>query len=119
MGYGEDKEQACYELFGQYLDVCNKALEIGGSRFPYKQMFDAAQRVEVARKVEVKVGGLEDLYVIQMGDRKITYDRHDLCEDCNCDGKWFIDVSYLTGVVENPDLYIQNPALINWEWVLE
>ncbi|MGH1402624.1 MAG: hypothetical protein ACRBDL_00115 [Alphaproteobacteria bacterium] len=119
MGEGDEKEQASYILFGQYLDVCNKALELGGNRFPYKQIFNAAKRVDRARKIEVKIGGVDESYVIQMQDGQIVYDRHDLCADCNCDGEWNIHDSYLIDVVKNSDLYIQNPAKINWEWILE
>lgn len=104
-------------LIQSYLDVCNKSLSRNKTRFPFKQIFEAAIKYDHGRKIEVQIGEHPDTYVLEFEDDSLTVKPHSKCKNCNCDGHWRVDDNYLIDVVGNPEVYIDNPAKINWEWM--
>ncbi len=108
-------------LFQKYLDVCNSAMEANKTRFPFKQILAAARKNAAARTVEVQI--IDDRpsadIMIRIKSDKITAEDHKACPNCQCDAKWSVNKSYLLDVVNNPDVYIQNPARIDWDWIYD
>jgi len=102
-----------------YIRVCNEALSLNKDRFPFKQILGAARKSEKGRPVEVKVldGGPGDVYVFKLRGDGIFFEPHESCENCDCVRTWKTDIPYLKAIAENPEIYIQNPAKINWEWM--
>jgi len=112
------QKQLDYTLLIQsYLDVCNKSLLHNKARFPFKQIFEAALKYDHGRKIEVQIGQHPDTYVLEFEKDFLTVQPHSKCGNCNCDGHWKVDDDYLFDVVGNPEIYINNPAKINWEWM--
>ena len=108
------------DLLVQYLDVCNVALERNKDRFPFKQILGAAQQAETGRLIELQISGDERAsYVMQIEQGQIIAKPHSDCGECSCDRKWNVESSYLEEVAGNPQIYIENPAKINWEWMYD
>lgn len=116
-----DASDSNMNLFQQYLDVCNHALEANKDNFPFKYIIEAARKSADSRTIEVRV--IDDRpsadIMIRMEPDKITAEDHKACPNCRCDAKWSVNKSYLLDVVNNPDIYIQNPARINWDWMYD
>ncbi|MGN7438968.1 MAG: hypothetical protein ACTHOO_10040 [Alcanivorax sp.] len=93
------------------------SLENNKNRFPFKQIFEAAENQKQGRKVEVEIPGYPNSFVFEINGGSITAKPHSSCGDCNCDGHWRVNDDYLLDVVGNPEVYIENPAKINWEWL--
>lgn len=109
-----------YELIQRYADVCNQALLQNKDRFPFKQILGAAKDSESGCVVEVSVSGdLSSSYVFEVRKSGIFAKPHDDCAHCNCDRSWSVEKSYLQRVAEDPLSYIENPAMIDWEWMYD
>lgn len=108
------------DLIKCYFSVCNKALDLNKERFPFKQILGAAKASEKGRQVEARVSDHPDaVYVIEIKQGVIASRPHVDCEDCNCVRGWCVTKNYLEDVVKNPQIYIGNPAKINWEWMYD
>jgi hypothetical protein len=107
------------ELLEQYITICNEALQKNKDRFPFKEILNAARENGDKKFVDISVvdDNPEAEFVIHMDGSQIRAEDHESCERCNCSQKWKIRKSYLLDVVSNPDIYIENPAKIDWEWL--
>lgn len=109
------------DLFAQYLEVCNQALQASKHKFPFQQILGAAQQMNSSRKTEVFV--IEDrpqsTYVLLVNNEGIVAKAAASSEKCDCLGEWRVTRSYLEDVIQNPQKYIENPAKINWDWLLD
>lgn len=107
------------EVFKRYLTVCNQAIEANKERFPFKQILLAARERNKDRIVEVEVFDTRPLetYALYWGPSGALFKRHENCENCECDAKWRVSLNYLKQVTKNPQLYVSNPAMIDWEWL--
>ena len=108
------------DMFRKYLDICNEALAANKNRFPFKQILNAAQQDNINKQIEVSIidDKPQSSYVIQLADHHISALPHTSCQDCSCHSKWIIPRSYIESVLKKPEIYIQNPAKLNWEWLL-
>jgi hypothetical protein len=109
-------------LMTEYLSICNKALEKNSDKFPYKQILQSIQSKDKGETVEVHI--IDDYFTPHF---RIKIDQ-DHVKISNCAGKdgccracikrqWHIQSSYLQDVIDHPDTYINNPALMNWDWL--
>lgn len=114
-------DNAHEDLFAQYLEICNQALQESKHKFPFQQILGAARRVNSSRKTEVFV--IEDrpqsTYVLSVNDKGIAAEPAASSDNCDCQGEWRVARSYLEDVIQNPQKYIENPAKINWDWLLD
>jgi hypothetical protein len=108
-----------YELFQSYLQVCNQALDLNRERFPFKQVLGAAQKAGKERRIQVCIveGNPAAEFVIKIEGNKLKGEQKDTCSGCGCAGQWRVSQRYMEDVVENPDLYINNPAKLDWDWL--
>lgn len=112
-----------HELLKDYIAVCNRAIEANRDVFPYKEIFSA---LEQSDPEPVSVSVVDDRpkreYELSVeggsGPCHIVCDSACNCADDGCDKHWRVAKSYLLEVVNNPQPYIQNPALIDWDWML-
>lgn len=109
----------CDLLVQQYISVCNKALHSNANRFPFKQIIKAAQTAGENEPVEVIITHTNafEKYIFYLQSNGISYEPHGNCGDCKCVRSWKVSRKYFEDVVQNPDKFIQNPALINWDWL--
>ena len=108
-------------LFSQYLAICNQAIQENQGKFPFHQIWSA---IDKSKTETIDVQIIDD-YSIPHFRMKFT-DNHLTESGCArgsgcCGGctkkRWQVAASYLNDVVDNPERYIRNPAMINWEWL--
>lgn len=115
-------------LFKSYIDVCNQALIANEDKFPYNRILSVIGKDHHLKPVRVNIindmGQVE--FNLQLMNNKIIYNER-VCNKSACGGccgtcfdnsdVWKVCASYLNEVVTAPEKYIQNPALLDWEWV--
>lgn len=108
-------------LFQRYLEICNKALENNKNRFPYKEILKALEGLQEDENIKVCI-------IDDHPQAELIMKRHnDSVTAIPCSKKlralnakrWNVTKSYLEDVTKNPEMYIENPALINWDWISE
>jgi len=110
------------QLFLDYIAVCNKALEANKDKFPFSQILAAAkiQPDFVPTHVRIIDDMVEPHFQLRLTNDHIECQKN--CETCGglCDQnaqKWQVKTSYLKHVIDHADDYIQNPAMLDWEWI--
>lgn len=112
----------CSDLvFQKYIEVCNEALRCNEDRFPFKHILEAARNNKKGRVVEVCIldNDVRDSYALSIENGKLKMRAHSDCANCLCDAQWNVSKHYLKEVVSNPEIYIHNPAKIDWEWMYD
>ena len=109
-------ERPIDDLFNQFLEVCNQAMEAHKDEFPYKQIWEAAEQLQREKGLHVTIYDDEP-----KGDFQLRLqDKHiELLSDSEDDSGegWRINKSYMKRVVENPEEYIEEPAKLDWDWL--
>lgn len=109
-----------YELFIQALNVTNAAMEANQHSLVLKPML-AACALELENKdfaVEIHDDVPEhpvDFYTIRMVG--ITFVLVSHSKTPSADSAWKVSVNYLQDVVDHPRHYIENPALLAFDWL--
>lgn len=103
-------------LFEQYLHICNEAMKAHKDQFPYKQIWDAVERLQAGEEIDLTIydDAPQSHYKVRLKDKHIdvvTTDHEDEHRG------WKINTSYLRKVVEHPDEYINHPAKLDWDWL--
>lgn len=113
MGSASNKHE---QLFRQYVEVCNRALEANKDKFPYKQLWDVTQAVMKDETIPVAIYDDQPkaTYALRFKDHHIDADA---VEQELEEHPWHLNTSYLEEVVSHPDDYINNPAKIDWDWL--
>ena len=108
-------------LLARYLDVCHQAIACNRDRFPFKQIWNAVQEAEQGKTIEVTITGGPDLasYAMTLKGHDISVVPHDSCANCQCDRKWSVRKDYLETVIRSPEIYVRNPAKLDWEWMYD
>jgi len=104
-------------LLEQYLEICNKVMQQNRDRFPYSQIWQAGEQALSGRAVELAV--VDDA---PKAHKCVTLEACKINSEPT--GKAAEDppvmrlsASYLEDVVAHPDKYIDNPSLIDWDWL--
>ncbi len=110
------KTQQVHELFQQFLEVCNQAMEAHKEEFPYKYIWEAAEDFQDEDGMHVTIYDDEPKgdYQLRMHDKHIEV--MDDSQQSDTSG-WRLNISYLKQVVENPEAYISEPAKLDWQWL--
>lgn len=120
-------------LLQECFAVYNMALHRNARRFPFKQILSAAQKSSSGRIVELQIakqrtdpnacnilqicGGDQESYILEMKDGDIKLKPHGECKNCSCDATWLVSAEYIQDVVENSEIYVSNPAKLDWGWL--
>lgn len=104
-------------LLEQYLEICNRAMQENRDRFPYSQIWQAGEQALSGRAVELAV--VDDQPKAQ---KCVTLHSNQIDgpepEDMRDDPPVMrLSASYLEDVVAHPEKYIENPSLIDWDWL--
>lgn len=112
---------AHYDLIERYADICSRALLQNKDRFPFKQILGAAQKSERERPIEVVLSDSipPETYVFRLQADGVDVKPHALCDECACVRSWSTNISYLMDVTKNSQVYINNPAKLDWEWMYD
>ncbi len=115
----ETKEAHDYEqVFQQYLEICNRAIEQNKNKFPYTEIWGARLK-QLAEEVKVHAIVFDDRpkvsYMLRLTkEMKIEIMEKQLVPP---EDAWPFTYQYLKRVVENPAEYIANPAKLEWGWL--
>lgn len=103
------------QLFERYMEICNQALEQNKEKFPFKQIWEAAQTRLRDQKVALAVydDSPQETFEVALNGSHLDVSR----PECSCKAPWRVNRSYLEQVTSNPEDYIQNPAKIDWGWL--
>lgn len=105
------------DIVNRYVSICNVALFKNAGRFPFKQILEAAEQRSRGKIVEMTIEDWPEGYTLSLSEGRISAEKHQCNDPCQCDGRWKVSKEYLHNVVENAPVYIENPARINWEWL--
>ena len=113
------KDAAEYEqVFQQYLEICNRAIELNKGKFPYTEIWGARLK---ALEDELKVEAIvyddrpKAAFMLRLTKEmkiEIVEKRELPPEDA-----WPFTYQYLKRVVDNPEKYLENPAKLEWGWL--
>lgn len=115
------EQDAENQLIKRYFEICNTALRLNKDRFPFKQILGAAAAKGAGDQVEMRLAddAAAGAYVVSIENEFIVAKPHGDCGDCNCVRTWNVDTGYLRSVISQPELYIGNPAKIDWAWMYD
>jgi hypothetical protein len=109
----EDAEQ----LLEQFLEICNMSMTANREKFPYCHIWRAAETEASAKQCEFVL--VDDrpkaLCQISLVDGTIKVVASDDKADATPVMK--VRMSYIEKVVKSPGKYIEDPSLINWDWM--
>ena len=115
----EIKDAAEYErVFHQYLEICNRAIELNKNKFPYTEIWGARLK-ELKEEMNVHAVVFDDrpklAYKLRLTrDMKIEIaEKNELPPE----DAWPFTYQYLKRVVDNPKKYLENPARLEWGWL--
>ena len=118
-----------YSLLRNYVDLCCDVLKAHHDYFPYKQIFESAER-KLDQEIEVTVHIVDDqngvmpcrLCLSRDTELKITPIKcgqsDQCCGSCHTD-TWIIERQFMDQVIKNPDDFLVNPALLDWGWLTD
>lgn len=110
------------QLLHAYLDICNKVLAANRDRFPYRQIWTAGQEALSGRPVILSLH--DDVpkahCAVEIGEHHISAEavqHHELHARKQSSPVHTVRLTYLLEVVAEPDKYVADPSLINWDWL--
>jgi len=107
------------QIFQQYLEICNQAIEKNRNKFPYTEIWGARFKT-----IETEA----TLHAVVYDDRPKAAFMLRLTKDMKIeivekkpvpDEEWPFTYQYLKRVVDSPEEYIANPAKLEWGWLKE
>ena len=111
-----NNSESIQDLFRQYLDICNQAIETNKDAFPYKHIWEAAEQLQSKEGMHLTVYDDEPKcdYQIKIHDKHLEVVEEK--EEEIAPG-WRVNTSYLKRVIDNPDEYINEPGKLDWHWL--
>ena len=106
-------------IIKKYFEVCNTAIDLNKDRFPFKQILAAAVLYETAQNIEMCIvdNKIIKKYILSLKNEVITATKQNSSNMHNCIRSWNVEKQYLQSVIDNPGIYIENPALLDWSWM--
>ena len=107
-------------LFTQALSTMNKAIAANQSKPVYKQMLEASEKLADGLTVGVAVykddpSTPHDYYTVRFENARLELLDHGKRDDM--DLTWKVSQEYIENLANDPDRYINNPALMDWDWL--
>ena len=106
------------QVFHQYLEICNQAIEHNKNKFPYTEIWGARfDKLETEATLEAIIYDDRPKAVFNLRltkDMKIEIVKKKLLSD---EEEWPFTYQYIKRVVDNPKEYIENPAKLEWGWL--
>lgn len=107
------------QVFQQYLEVCNRAIEQNKHKFPYTEIWGARFKELEAAETTLHAIVYDDRpkmsFMLRVTkDMKIEIVKR---KPLPSEDEWPFTYQYLKRVVNNPQDYIKNPAKLEWGWL--
>lgn len=113
------KDAAEYEqVFQQYLEICNRAIELNKNKFPYTEIWGVRLKA-LEDEIKIQAVVFDDrpklAYMLRLTkDMKIEIAEK---KELPREDAWPFTYQYLKRVVDNPKEYLENPARLEWGWL--
>lgn len=113
------KDAAEYEqVFQQYLEICNRAIELNKNKFPYTEIWGVRLKA-LEDEIKIQAVVFDDrpklAYMLRLTkDMKIEIAEK---KELPPEDAWPFTYQYLKRVVDNPKEYLENPARLEWGWL--
>lgn len=116
-------------LLKAYLDVCNQALRANHDKFPFNHIIKSAIKDQMTKPARVAIidDAPQSIYQIALKEDRVACEKlappkkTNCAQPCSCDAEapaWIVSRRYMEDVINNPETYIQNPAKIDWDWLI-
>ncbi len=103
----------------RFLDVYNASLAAHRGVFPYRQIWDAAGMATLRLHLAMTIGNHSFSAVLRQGQLGFLPETCCGCEACFGEKRaWRVPMDMLEMVVNHPAMYIGQPALLDWDWLL-
>jgi hypothetical protein len=108
-------------LFGEYLRVCNEALERHKHCFPYNRIIYQIEELLESHAVQAALFENEENHPVQRFDMILKDGRltAQAPHRPHVHHPWCLSRYFLEKVAQSPDTYINNPAQLNWQWLTD
>jgi hypothetical protein len=106
------------QVFQQYLEVCNLAIEQNKNKFPYTEIWGTRLK-ELKEEVKIHAVVFDDrpklAYMLRLTpDMKIEIAEK---KELPPEDAWPFTYQYMKRVIDHPKDYIANPARLEWGWL--
>ena len=107
-------------LFQEYLRICNEALAVNKGCVPYYCVMEEIENRLNSHAIQVAIYDKDKLhpeasYDLIIQDHKLTAKPPHKKPQVKC--PWLISRQHLEDVTAHPQVYINNPAKLDWEWL--
>ncbi len=121
-GTPKESQKPYRDILLRYVDVCNKVMSANRQRFPYRQIWSAGEHALSGRSVVLALhdDGTLARCVVAMGEASISVEMVNPSQSpCQCQQLtvYPVKLGYVLEVITEPDRYIADPSLINWDWL--
>lgn len=116
----EVKELDEQALFSQALDVMNRAIRAHSDDFPYQQILKASDELLGDSRLAVgvaKEAGADpyDFYTVRYANGRFELEGRGKQGEPDLTGA--VTRSYLEGIVEDPEPYVEHPEKLDLDWL--
>ena len=111
----EDSEDEIEDIFKQYLDICNQAIEKHKDEFPYREALGLSKTVLGEKTFDLAIydDNPRGTFSLKFKDKELIKSG----QPANPKKAWWVNLSYLKNVVENPKKYIEHPEKLDFDWL--
>jgi hypothetical protein len=116
--YTKEEAHEYEQVFQQYLEICNRAIEKNKNTFPYTEIWGSrfkALETDATLHAIVYDDRPKVAFTLRLTkDMKIQIVEKKAIEPQD---EWPFTYQYLKRVVDNPQEYIDHPAKLEWGWL--
>ncbi len=119
---GPHTNDAYQRMLMTYLEVCNKVMLANRDRFPYRQIWAASEKALRGNPVILTLVTDSAKASCRVAMDKSAIKVHPLASACvpSCcqvPAVHAVAADYVEDVLSDPDRYVADPSLINWDWL--
>jgi len=111
------------EMTGRFTDALttlNRVIEANRDKAVFGQLVKAGEKVANGLTISVGVYKTDpqnpyDYYTIRFEDAEFSLVEHGKTEDAQF--SWNLSEEYINSLAAEPDKYVDNPLLVDWDWL--
>lgn len=115
MDNSENDTDDVKDLFNQYLEICNQAIEHHKDEFPYKELLKMGGAILTDRPIDLAIydDQPKGAFTLHLINNKLANGG----QPTDVKKAWRMNLSYLKQVVEHPQEYIEHPEQLDIDWL--
>ncbi len=104
------------KIIESYIDICNEVLEKNKNNFPFNRMWEAIKNKCYNQNINIALinDQPEPICNLSISEDGVILSKirtNNTHKDCH------MKMSYIKHVLQNKDIYVSDPALIDWHWI--